>query len=244
MTGCEGWRHSLAEFVAGDLSATAAAQVRAHLCECLPCRNEAAGWLAARNALVTAAAAAQAGDDDELHAALHRDILVAVGADAAVVGGSQPSGLVAGGSGPDAWSQPLPPRWDRHRVWQRMLAGVAALALFALGYWAWPSPAAPLRSLARPPLATTAVFVGDGAPDLHGQAGGGWPGEGWPGGWPMGLELLGQETSAAAAGSLRLAPLVDDRRQPGMPGLGLDAELDPLSFPGPWGKRPGTDPRR
>jgi hypothetical protein len=192
----------LPEFVAGDLSGTLAGDLRAHLRACPACRIEAAGHLQARKALLAAAAARQAGWEAGhgagLHAALHQDILRAVAAAPAAP-------LLAGAElePPASWARRL--RW----WWSGGLLGAAAwlLAGFLVGP---PSAANPGRSLVRPPLVATAGF----APGAVGLAPAAFQPELGPGGWPMGLELLGHEVSAGEAadrlGALRLEPLVEE----------------------------------
>lgn len=228
MTDCAAVVGLLPEFVAGDLPAAPAVLLRAHLRDCHACRIEAAGLLQARKALVAAAAAQQDGFEASRgaahHGSLYQDILQAV---AAVPLAAAPAG--PGAAAPVPWAASPVPWAVRWRwLWSGVLLGAAALWLGGLLGWPAPHAAGPGRSLARAPLAATAGFESAFQPELG------------PGGWPMGLELLGHEVSDEPRG-LRLAPLVEEWERgvaPNAAGAGVDGSAAPERGPAVWRKRP------
>lgn len=120
-SACEYFRERLPSFVGEELAAAELSAVRAHLRDCLACRNEASAFLRARNALQAAGAAMPSVPAEPFFAQMHADILASVAAEP----------VPAGAAG---WSGSRWPVSRSHGVrW-----AIAAVAVFALTMAVWP----------------------------------------------------------------------------------------------------------
>jgi len=108
---CDDVRRNLEWFVGDDLDAGSAAQVRAHLRECVVCRNDAASLQQAIKGLRGLATAGHPDVDDAMFTAMHASIVERIDAE------SHALGRVRG------------------RGWWRVLPLAAAAAVFAIGWW-------------------------------------------------------------------------------------------------------------
>ncbi|MCB9877198.1 MAG: hypothetical protein H6835_06295 [Planctomycetes bacterium] len=118
----------------GEAAGTCAAQVRAHLRECVGCRAEAGGFLRAGRALRDAVAARDAAVPDD---ALQQDLHAAIMARVAEIEWQDGPGheAVTSAYGPGVLGFA---RWRRELPWRHVVAlGAAAMLLAAIGFWAF-----------------------------------------------------------------------------------------------------------
>ncbi|MBK8097641.1 MAG: zf-HC2 domain-containing protein [Planctomycetes bacterium] len=120
-SACQYCRGRLPSFVGEELSAAELNAVRAHLRDCLACRNEASSFLRARNALQATGAATASGPAEPFFAQMHADILASVAVEPA------PAPAVG-------WPGS---RWSVAR-WRGVRWAIAAAAVLALTVAVWP----------------------------------------------------------------------------------------------------------